>query len=260
MSSNQTTARQGGFGTLGDLTPAGLDAPAATGRRRPHWLLWLLWLLPLVLLPLLAGLGWWWLHPSSLGETHLVGARDPGCLRLVIASDVSGSMASLTEPRDRAVDQLLAWAPQNLRADDELALISFSDQAAVEIPPTPVSDQPARTGPPAISGGTSLEPLLATIGGLPATRCSTSLLLLGDGQFSDTPTDETTATRQLAAAGIDTFDFLVPGPTQVPANWQSIYPAAPPTFFDGTDPDQTALVFGNHLADLTGQQLHRTTT
>lgn len=244
------------FGTLSDLTPLTLATQAGARRRRRR----LPWMLALALLPLLAGLGWWWFHPASLAETQLVGAREPGCLRLVIASDVSGSMSSLTEPRDRAVDQLLAWAPQNLRTDDEVALVSFSDTASVEIPPTPVAQQIVRTGRAAPSGGTSLAPLLDTIRRLPGTRCRTSLLLLGDGQFGDTPTDEATASRQLADAGIDTFDFLVPGSTEIPANWQSIYPSAPPDFFDGTNPDRTALVFGNHLAELTGQALHRTTT
>lgn len=245
------------LGTVGDLAPATLDTPTGAGRRPLRWPRWL----PLALLPLLLGLlGWWWFNPSSLAETQLMGARGPGCVQLVIASDVSGSMASLTEPRDRAIDQLLAWAPTNLRADDELALISFSSEASVEIAPTPVGQPITRTGPPAASGGTDLAPLLATISSLPDTRCRTSLLLLGDGQFGDLPADEATATRQLAQAGIDTFDFLVPGSTDIPSSWRSIYPSAPPVVFDGSNPDQTALVFGRHLADLTGQSLRRTTT
>lgn len=249
--------RVGGFTPTSGFRPTtwsnSSDTESRPRRRLPRWL-------PLLaLIPLLAVPGWWWWHPSSLQETHLVGAREPGCVRLVIASDVSGSMAALTQPRDAAVSQLLAWAPQNLRADDELALIAFSDDAGVEIQPTPIARPITRKTVPAGAGGTSLAPLIRTIASLPATRCRTALLLLGDGESEDLPSDETSATRQLAQAGVDTFDFLVPGNTNIPTDWQSIYPAAPPEFFDGTDPDQTALVFGRRLADLTNQRLERTT-
>lgn len=246
----------GGFTPTGGFAPTPWSSPPLTApkrRRRAPW-----WLALLALVPLLAGLAVWWSNPGSLHETQLVGVREPGCVRLVIASDVSGSMDALTQPRDAAVDQLLAWAPQNLRADDELALISFSSSAAIEIPPTPIG-QPVTRGAPTVSGGTSLAPLLETIAGLPATRCRTALLLLGDGEFSDLPADEALANRQLANARVDTFDFLVPGRIDVPPQWGSLYPSASPEFFDGTNPDQTALVFGRHLAALTNQQLQRTT-
>lgn len=254
----RAVSRTGGLTGTGGLTPLVWGTPAPSSRqRRPHrrWPWWL----PLVaLIPLLAGLGWWWSHPASLAETRLVGVREPGCVRLVIASDVSGSMAALTQPRDAAVSQLLAWAPNNLRGDDELALISFSDDAAVEIPPTPIERPISRAGAPAVSGGTELAPLLGAVSALPPTRCRTALLMLGDGIFGDFPPDETTATGQLASAGVDTFDLLVPGNTEIPAGWDSVYPSAPPEFFNGTDPDQTAMVFGRRLADLTGQELQRT--
>lgn len=239
--------RGGGIPTI---TPPGPVAPG----RRPR-----LWWLALLLIPLLALLGWWWTNPGSLDETALVGARGPGCVRLVIAADVSGSMTKLAKPRDEAITKLLAWAPANLRPDDEIALVTFGTDSAIVIPPTRVDAPPVRTDIAVPAGSTNLAPLVNAIDSLPPTRCRTALLLIGDGQFGDLPGDEATATAQLAGARVDTLDFLVPGRTDIPKQWKTIYPSAPPQFFDGNNPDETALTFGRRLAHLTGQQLTRTT-
>lgn len=248
-----TKAPDGGLVRGGGLTRTGRVGSPASGR--PFPLRWL----ALLLVPLLAGLGWWWFNPGTLEETQLVGARGPGCVRLVIAADVSGSMTALARPRDAAVEQLLGWAPDNLRPADELALLSFGATSAVDIAPTRVDATPVRSATAVSGDSTRLAPLVAAIGALPDTRCRTALLLVGDGQFADLPADEPTATAQLAGAGVDTIDFLVPGRTAVPPQWESLYPSAPSRFFDGTDPDETALTFGRQLAHLTQQQLQRTT-
>lgn len=252
---NEAPAAGRGFVGGGGLIPVSTDVPAGSVAGRVSKVA-AMGLLPLML----AGLGLWWITPGALAETELVGPRGPGCVRLVIAADVSGSMSALSAPRDEAVTQLLAWAPENLRPDDEVALVSFAATASVDIPPTRIDESAIRGGQPLNGGSTELAPLIAAVDGLAPTRCRTALLLMGDGQFSDLPGDEATATRQLADARVDTIDFLVPGRTEVPRHWEQLYPSAPPRVFDGTDPDETALTFGRRLAHLTQQTLQRTTT
>lgn len=215
-----------------------------------------LWTLALVI-PLVLGLGWWWLHPTSLGDAVLTGDRQPGCLRLVIAADVSGSMNRIAQPRDAAIGQLLGWAPANLRADDELALVVFGETAEQSMAPTPVS-QTLGPSPVSVSGAsTKLEPLLQVMADMKPTRCRTAVFIVGDGVFGDLPTDAETARQQLTGASVDSLDLLVPGHTDTDPSWTALYPYAPPDSFDGTNANETALVFAQHLARLTGQLLHR---
>ena len=230
---------------------------ARRGPALPPWLGRLL-LVPL-LLALLGLLPAWALlrPPAALAEAWLTGARGPGCLRLVIASDLSGSMTDLQEPRDRAVAQLLGWAPANLRANDEVAVVSFAGDTRTNLAPTPVDrlTDPVPDAPGANS--TRLAPLLAAVQAFPDTRCRTALLILGDGVFEDLPGSEADATASLFAAGVDEIALLVPGQTEVSPTWRERYPAAPPRVFDGLNPDATGLAIAEQLARFTGQQLTR---
>lgn len=236
----------------GGLTTVKWSEPhSSRGPRRWRWLL-----APLVLLPIGLGAAWL-LGPQKLEDTALTGARGPECVRLVIAADVSGSMANLAVPRDRAIEQLLAWVPANLRRDDEIAVINFAQTATVVIPPTPIGTTTSRAHAAVTADSTELTPLMTQLSSLEPTRCQTSLLMMGDGQFADLPPDETQGRAQLAAAGIDTMTLLVPGRTDTPQNWSQLYPYAPPTTFDGTNPDATALTIGRHVATLTTQDLSR---
>lgn len=229
---------------------------ARRGPALPAWLRRLL-LVPL-LLALLALPAWLLLRPpAALDEAWLAGARGPGCLRLVIASDLSGSMADLQEPRDRAVAQLLGWAPANLRANDELALVSFAGDARTNLAPTPVDRLTAPVPDAPGANSTRLTPLLGAVRAFPDTRCRTALLILGDGVFEDLPGSETDATASLFAAGVDEIALLVPGQTEVSPVWRERYPASPPRVFDGRDPDATGLAIAEQLARFTGQQLTR---
>lgn len=200
---------------------------------------------------------WRVLTPLNLGEAALDGPRGPGCLRLVLVADVSGSMEALAAPRDAAVAQLLAWAPRNLRPDDELAMVTFASDAVVTIPPTRIDRPAVRSDARPVADSTSFDPVVARIAAFKQTRCQTGLVLLSDGQFGDLKTSEMAATRQLAAARVDSIAFLVPGRIEIPTNWSQIYPSAPPDFFDGANSDQTALAVARHIADFTHQSLRR---
>lgn len=235
----------------GDLRPLG-------SRSRVSWkrlLLVLLLLLLLVVLPL-----WWWFgrQPTakSLNDTALVGERGPGCVRVVIASDESGSMREFIAPRDQALAQLLSWSPGNLRSDDELAVLAFSGDTFVAMAPTQIAEHPVLGSTPGPTNGTSLSGLIATTRTLPASRCTTSLILLSDGKFLDMPNAAGATRDELRDVGIDKLFLLVPGKDiEIEPTWNTVFPYAPPLVFDGTDPDKTGLAFGGTLAGITGQRL-----
>lgn len=221
------------------------------------------WRLLALLMVLVALIGlpiWWWStrhqEPNSLTDTALVGERGPGCGRIVIASDESGSMQQFRHARDLALAQLLNWAPGNLRGDDELAVLAFSGDTFVAMPPTPVANQPVLGGTPGPTDGTKYSALLSALAALPASRCSTGLILLSDGKFHDLPTSAADNRNKLRDIGIDKLFLLVPGKDiEIDPGWDGVFPYAPPVVFDGTNPDKTGLAFGHTLADITGQQL-----
>lgn len=222
----------------------------------------------LLVAALAALLLWWWCEerkPRSLVESYLSGIRGPGCVRVVIANDMSGSMTKFTRPRQQALGQLLEWVPRNLRGDDELAVVAFSGETFIDMPPTTIADGPELQGVPNPTDGTSLTSLLGVVGGLPVSRCVTSLFLLSDGiftfllpdgTFTDDLPDADTARAMLRNAGVSELFLLVPG-KKIPLNpgWAGVFPYAPPSIFDGMNPDATGLVLGKTLASVTGQRL-----
>lgn len=258
-----TTTTRGALGITHVRSRTGLQIPRGylPGPAHPRQggrFRWARWLIPLAALFTSALLLWGWTHPSSLASARLEGTRGPGCLRLVIAADVSGSMSRIAAPRDAAVTQVLRWAPGNLRPDDEVVLLDFAGSAALRAGPTSIGDPVIPTSAQPDLSGTQFEPVLARVAGLPSGRCRTALLLLSDGQMSDLPVAEPDATSQLTAAGIHRIDLIVPGITDVNPGWSSLYPSAPPEVFDGADPDATAVTIARHIAGATGQNLRTT--
>jgi hypothetical protein len=57
-------------------------------------------------------------------------------------------------------------------------------------------------------------------------------------------------------AGVHQVHLLVPGhDIQSPTSWVNAFPVAAPRHFDGNDADETALAFGQTLADILGREL-----
>jgi hypothetical protein len=229
------------------------------------------YLLPLLPLLLLAGwIGWRTAGPhptpatavaaSTLDRYHLVGARGPTCLRLVIGLDVSGSMRDFAAARDAALTQLIAWAKTNLRGDDEVAIVDFALDAAVRLPPTRRDAILGGGGTPLVNDGrdTLLTPALAVADTFPPSQCDAILLLLSDAQISDLPADDAGGRRLLRDHKLHDVRLLVPGDgIEVYGGWSLAFPAAAPVRFDGSDTDSTALAFGRTVASLTGQRLEQ---
>lgn len=236
------------------LTPG----PRLTGSGTPRNTLLAL-LVPLLVLAS-AGVGWSHRPPASLAETTLTGPRGPQCLRVVLANDTSGSMKSYSVARQAALAQFLAWAPGQLRPDDQIGVINFADTAAwTSTPVSPGTGSTSRPGSTSDASSTLLSPVLEAVAAAPASSCRTWLLLLSDAQLADTPATPGHARAALVDAGIDDLSLLVPDPDiSVPHQWTTVFPFAAPVRFDGSNPDQSALTYGRLTADITGQHLTRT--
>jgi len=196
--------------------------------------------------------------PSAIDQVALTGPRGPQCLRLILAGDVSGSMTQYAAAEQAAVNQFLTWAPTNLRPDDEIGVLSFAGSIAWNRRPAPANASTMTTGTPAnMSDGTALSPVINGIGSLPASGCRTALALLSDGQMQDLPAPQDARAMQVAA-GIDDLSLLVPSAgIDRPTDWNTTFPAAMGTVFDGTDPNATGLTFAHLVARLTEQTLRK---
>jgi len=236
------------------LPLASLRAAASDNPKRWPWAL-----AALMLIAALVSFFWTSLSaPSSLDDVALVGERSPGCMRVVVASDQSGSMTEFSAPREQALGQFLQWAPDNLRSDDEIVVLSFTDYIQMVVDPVAVTARPA-VGSLAMGGtDTLIQPVISGIAQLPPTTCRVELILLSDGLVSDLESDSERARVQLRDAGITDVFLLVPGENiELDAAWEQTYPYAKPTRFDGTDPAETGLVFGEVMATVTGQHLEK---
>ena len=239
-------------------SPSGIpDVTPLRSKRR--WLRLLLVMLLLLVLLL------WWLFrwnshhspPASLEQAVLTGPRGPECLRLIIAEDVSGSMADYAAARAQAIASLLAWAPGQLRTDDELAVVTFAASAATRLQPTPVGQKSTPEASVTTDGGdTLLTPVIDAAAAFPTTTCHTHLLVVGDGLISD-PAEAGDIAR-LSASGIDSIGLLMPSPDlRTPEEFSAAFPYAQSRSFDGNDADQTGLALAQVLADQTGQTIER---
>lgn len=251
--------------------------------------------MPVVLLALI-GSGWWWAHrspsspaatapvvrgqpterpvdrngdqpssprssrpvatPTTLTGYTLAGRRRAGCVRLVVGLDVSSSMTGYRTVRDTALAELLRWLRINLRPDDEIAVIDFAGSAGVRQPPTSVT-LPIALGPPAaVVGGSRLLPLFDATAGFAGTACTTTVILLSDGQLDDLPASPAASAEVLATRRITHVRLLAPDRTiSVPWQWTAALPSAKPVYFDGNDPASTALAIGHTVGELTGTTL-----
>jgi von Willebrand factor type A domain len=196
--------------------------------------------------------------PTQLKDRVLTGARGPSCIRLVVGLDVSGSMREFATARDTALAQLITWSKKYLRPDDELAVVDFAADAAVRTPPT-TRDRLSGVGVEAGANDgryTNLEPALSAVDGFRTGRCDTELVLISDAQLADLPLTPADGKELQLRHRIHDVRLLVPGDNvDVPQAWTLGFPEAPPARFDGTDPDATAIAFGQAIAGFTGQSL-----
>lgn len=202
------------------------------------------------------------LRPLALSELALRGARPAAPIRLVIARDASGSMTQFAAAREAALDELVAWAPSNLRPTDQIGVLDFAEEARWALRPMSVADlsvHGARRRPTNLDGGgTAWRPVLDRVQALGDHPGRVSLWLISDGEYPDYPKSADAGQRMLLDAGVQSMPLLVPSQSAVvPGVWLDIFPGQPSLSFEGLDGHATAVAFAHALAAVTGQRLVR---
>ncbi|WP_158630655.1 VWA domain-containing protein [Nocardioides daphniae] len=222
------------------------------GRARIPW-----WLAALLVLALMGGL-WWFTRdedPESLVQSRLVGPRSPAPVSVAILLDESGSFTDYDQVRRQVLDQLTEWAPENLRPDDLVTVVSFASDAAVKMPTTRVADlanRPPAYAPTAPGGGTDIQPALRLLtDGTEATKASVSLVAVTDTMIGDADPD---AIGDLVH-GLGATTMSVITPTGVEGDWRDAFGWELEINADAGSVDQTALAVGEAFAHATGQRL-----
>jgi hypothetical protein len=215
--------------------------------------------------------------PVSLANSTLTGVRrttGPVCIEEAV--DVSGSMVQYTAQREQAERELFAFAKRELLPTDQISEAFFAGTARLALPPT---DLQSLTAPRALSGqfgdGTLLTPavagLVAARASAPAPCAARALVMITDGEIYDPPPVIQAA---LAAADYARLYAVAPAPATYPGRGSltgglldsvTVY-----GFHDGGTAGRIAsvlgdarpldVIFGDILADLTGQRLAKTDT
>lgn len=235
--------------------------PRSLPVRPPRWARDFRPLLPVLLLLAVAAVGWgaWGASvPSSLDQTTLGGQRLlTGRACIAIAADLSGSMSDFAVQRQQATEILVPWLRRNLRGDDQVAMVAFTDQGELLMPATAVAElPPIAPVEPALPGqSTEAVPALDLLDvTLDDEGCSaTALLMISDGLLGDRPSDLAGA---LSRAGITRTYLINPNGSGRPAELSDPRLSGIRVVALG-DADQQALTYGRAVADLTGQELRR---
>ncbi|WP_203750371.1 VWA domain-containing protein [Cellulomonas chitinilytica] len=226
-------------------------------RRVPLWA-------PLLVVALLAGGGraaWEVIHrPERITDVALSGARSPVPLDVVLLLDESGSFAAYESVRAEAITQLTDWAPANLRADDTLTVVAFTDEAVVRMPTTTVGELAARGAPlsaaRAPGAGTSILPALRTaLGNVADTGHPRTVIAITDTMVGDADPDAAAE----AAARLDaiTMTTITPSGVAVTPGWRDAFPWAHHVDADADSAGSTSLAIAEALAHATGQRVVR---
>ncbi|MFY1659712.1 VWA domain-containing protein [Micromonospora sp. WMMD1274] len=215
--------------------------------------------------------------PESLSGSTLTGARKvagPVCLEEAV--DLSGSMVAYTEQRERAERELFAFAKRELSPTDRLSQAFFASDGRVTLKPSTLQSLSTVPPPPEdLGGGTSLTPavagLIAARGSDPADCAARALILITDGLIGDEPGLIDAAIR---AGGYTRIYAVAPagatGAGRGNLSGGLLDSITVYGFHDGGTFGRVAsvlgdarpldVIFGDILADLTGQQLTKSGT
>jgi len=249
-----------GLRELGPLTP---------NRRFPWWII-----IPLLLLALLIPLLLLWPSrhgapetltadqlqggkPETLTEGHLIGARSPVPISVIVILDDSGSFDQYAQMRIAAMNEVAQWATKNLRTDDFLTMITFAGTAAVTLPAMSIAEL-AANGPAFSNGsfgdGTRIQPALAAAVTAAPTGMVSTLVVVTDTLIMDggDPAALQDYTKQL---NVVTMSVITPSGIGISPDWQQAFSWEAEFHANPDNATDIALAVGQALAHATGQQL-----
>lgn len=246
----------------GRVGPPGRDLPPGATPRRRAWL-WAAGVCALLVVALAAGLLVRQLAapppaPTALGTAHLTGPRTPEPVAIIIVLDNSGSFARYTHVRDQVLDSISGWAPDNLRGDDQLAVISFASDAAVQLPATQVADLASGaarlTAVTPTGGGTNILPALDLARGQRYTPgAKTSLVVVTDSVITDL--DARRVAAALTGLDVSSMSVITPRGVTLTRDWRAAFAGAHQFTADPASEHEVSVALGEAFAVATGQRL-----
>lgn len=206
--------------------------------------------------------------PETLSGSTLTGARlTTGPICLEEAVDVSGSMVEYTAQRERAERELFDFAKRELQPSDSLATAFFAGSAQVTLPPAGLQSLTAPAPPPGrLEDDTFLAPAVVELTKArlinPRPCASRALVMITDGVVSDIPVELETV---LNAANYTRVYAVSPTRGRGALRGGLLDSITVYEFHGGGTSGRIAsvlndarpldVIFGDILADLTGQRL-----
>lgn len=195
---------------------------------------------------------------GSLPQLVLTGDRSDDPIDFVFLIDFSGSFKDYDQMRRDALQQVLKWAPANLRDDDTFTVISFATGSVVTMSTTTVADIAAgsyslsQTAP--LGSGTNIIPGLALAEQtLASSTRQTSIVVLTDTAIADP--DVSQIGGILTAMNVTSVSVILPTGMQVEQYWAKTFPTEAEFWAHSTNTQEIAVAVGEALAHGTGQHL-----
>lgn len=261
-SSTDSSRRRMSYGTANDSIGARHKIGRDDHQRRSRASSWRAIIVTLLLLPLLgivAFRGWQAVAPvTNISDTELVGPRPPVPVSLVLLLDDSASFEPYAEMRSTALDEVITWAPQNLRPDDTLTVITFTSGADVLLPTSTMGDLAAGGAeylPTSRANGTLILPALRKAAEVVPDGATTSLIVVTDTVVSD---PDAAAVRTLAKEmNATTMSVITPKGVKVDPHWKEAFSWEAAFKARPSDPEEIAVAVGKAVSHATGQSLQK---
>ena len=195
---------------------------------------------------------------DDLTRQALVGTRSLTCQRVVVLLDQSGSMTQFAQVRTDAMTTLAAWAPENLRSNDQVAVVRWAARSETDLAATSIDSLDSAALTPGTSDlGAETEDVLLAVEQVQAMRpssCHTALVFISDGELT-TEVDPDELNRVLVDIGADQVSLLLPTSSTAPEYWMQLFPYSLTFHADPNNANQTARALGQAIGSATGQEL-----
>jgi len=196
-------------------------------------------------------------HPGVISNTHLAGARSPAPVNVLVLADMSGSFTGCDQIRRDGLQQILTWAPANMRGDDTFTIISFAANAILTMPTTSVADiakgETTLSSAVPDSTNTTIQPALTLATNSLESPANTSIVALTDTKISDP--DQAAISSLLTTLGVTSMSVITPTGTPIDPGWNDAFSWEQHYQADSTDAQGVGLAVGQALAHATGQTL-----